>query len=342
MDIDFNTVLAAFPKLELSYETLVHKKVHNADIFSAVPDSNPYYIWFTSYYDKTVCLLLELDTNDKTSYLPVNVKVIQTGFKDHLAYGTILYGHVFKHKTGNSCFAIDNIYWYKGKDISGYKYNQKLDIMKELLTKDISQYALTKKYWIFGLPVIDTDINNILRNAEMLPYKVKYIKCRSIDSNKTMVFTYYKPGANLGQNQVKIEPTVFKLKAGLDQDIYNLYVYNGKTNDYDYHDVAFIPDYKTSVFMNGIFRNIKENRCLDALEESDDEQEFEDERDDKYVDLEKSVKMLCEYSHKFKKWVPKKCVHNREKVTTIGYLRSLIIDEKKKSSPNIYVQKYRK
>ena len=70
------------------------------------------------------------------------------------------------------------------------------------------------------------------------------------------------------------------------------------------HDVAFIPDYKTSVLMNKLFRNIKENDNLDALEESDDEDEFEDSRVDKYVYLDRSFKMNCEYNHKFKKWVP--------------------------------------
>jgi superfamily II DNA/RNA helicase len=46
-----------------------------------------------------------------------------------------------------------------------------------------------------------------------------------------------------------------------------------------YYDVAFIPDYSTSVMMNKLFRNIKENQNLDALEESDDEEEFIIEED---------------------------------------------------------------
>jgi hypothetical protein len=277
---------------------------------------------------------------------PTHATILQTGFKDKLVLGTILYGYTFKYKS-NNCFAIDNIYYYKGKDISNYKYNVKLDIIKELLIKDVSQYALNKKYWILGLPLMDSDVNNLLRNIEMLPYKVKYIKCINIDLNTVTVFPYYKPGQNIGNSSINVEPLIFKLKAGLEQDIYNLYVYNLKTNDYDYYDVAFIPDYKTSVFMNGIFRNIKENNNLDLLEESDDENDFEDEREDKYVNLEKSVKMLCEYNNKFKRWIPKKCVQNKEKVVIIGQLRSLLSQEnkgyeKKKYSNNIYVQKYRK
>ena len=51
-------------------------------------------------------------------------------------------------------------------------------------------------------------------------------------------------------------------------------------------------------------RNIKENQNLDALEESDDEDEFEDERPDRFVDLNKEYNMICKYNYKFKKWYP--------------------------------------
>ena len=64
--------------------------------------------------------------------------------------------------------------------------------------------------------------------------------------------------------------------------------------------IAHIPNYKTSVMMNGIFRNIKENRNLDALEESDDE----DEENMPLVDLNKWARMSCVFSHRFKRWQP--------------------------------------
>ena len=72
--------------------------------------------------------------------------------------------------------------------------------------------------------------------------------------------------------------------------------------------IASIPDYKTSVMMNALFRNIKENRSLDALEESDDEDEFENTNIDKFVDLNKKIKMKCAFNYKFKKWTPIECV----------------------------------
>jgi len=56
--------------------------------------------------------------------------------------------------------------------------------------------------------------------------------------------------------------------------------------------------------MNKLFRNIKENENLDALEESDDEDEFENDRQDKFVDLTKTHNIVCRFNHRFKKWAP--------------------------------------
>ena len=89
--------------------------------------------------------------------------------------------------------------------------------------------------------------------------------------------------------------------------IYRLFAY-GKNNTLVYINTAFIPDYKTSVFMNSIFRNIKENKNLDYIEESDDEEDFQNINEDKYVDLHKKVQMECVFHYKFKRWVPKKLV----------------------------------
>jgi hypothetical protein len=64
--------------------------------------------------------------------------------------------------------------------------------------------------------------------------------------------------------------------------------------------IAHIPNYKTSVMMNSLFRNIKENRNLDALEESDDE----DEALIPLVDLNKWVRMSCAFISRFQRWKP--------------------------------------
>jgi hypothetical protein len=95
----------------------------------------------------------------------------------------------------------------------------------------------------------------------------------------------------------------FKIKAGLAADIYHLY-----TVDDTFYATAAVPSYKASVMLNGLFRKIKENTNLDLLEESDEEEEFENTQMDKFVDLEKSVVMECVYLKKFRKWQPLKVI----------------------------------
>ena len=97
----------------------------------------------------------------------------------------------------------------------------------------------------------------------------------------------------------------FIIKPDVQNDIY--YVLH--TNDDPITDktmIAHIPNYKTSVMMNSIFRNIKENRDLDALEESDDEAE-NGETGHHVIDMNKCVRMTCVFNHRFKRWQPCGC-----------------------------------
>ena len=72
--------------------------------------------------------------------------------------------------------------------------------------------------------------------------------------------------------------------------------------------------------MNSLFRNIKENRNLDTLEESDDEEEFENICLDKYVYLDKAFKINCVYNNRFKKWVPFKVVPENSQISQISII----------------------
>lgn len=96
------------------------------------------------------------------------------------------------------------------------------------------------------------------------------------------------------------ERAVFWVTADLQSDIY----YLAHPQSLYAPDVAYIPNYKTSVYMNSLFRHVKENHNLDAMEESDDEAEFVDTRPDKFVDLNKRLAMECVYYRKFKRWIP--------------------------------------
>jgi hypothetical protein len=303
-------LLSEFPKFELSYETMMHNKVYDADVMCAIPEGNKCFAWFTIFKDENVCFIFEPENNSSSNpkFKTRQVKIAVTSFNDALVYGsgTILYGTIFKYNDV-SCFCIEDIYYYKGSDITDYSYLKKLQLVKQCLETELCSNALTNKFTIFGLPLMHTKFNSLLQNIALLPYKVDKIQYRYFSSKKVLFVKYYKPknnnnNNNNNKNNVEKSNAIFKVSPQIQTDIYNLFVY--KDGKEEFYDIAFIPDYNTSVLMNNLFRNIKENRNLDALEESDDESEFENEKEDKYVFLDRTFKMNCQYNHKFKKWVP--------------------------------------
>jgi hypothetical protein len=120
----------------------------------------------------------------------------------------------------------------------------------------------------------------------------------------------YPTSRPMSSTNTNTNTRIFYIKPDLQNDIYYLYDVKSYTlsslidSSIISKNIAHIPDYKTSVLMNKLFRNIKENRNLDALEESDDEEEFENIQIDKFVDLNKVYKMRCNFNYKFQAWVP--------------------------------------
>ena len=133
--------------------------------------------------------------------------------------------------------------------------------------------------------------------------------------------TYQNTHQNTKQNTFNKEH-VFIVKPNIQNDIYNLYTLTNDSKTEIFHDTAYIPNYTTSVMMNKLFRNIKENDNLDRLEESDDEDEFENENIDKFVYLEKTYPMKCKYNYKFKKWYPLSLADKGEKIVTATELQN--------------------
>jgi hypothetical protein len=150
---------------------------------------------------------------------------------------------------------------------------------------------------------------NLLQSVNAVPYKIKHLEYKSyfgmanndhqpISIELPPPSPIIEPSAPLDKYNT-LTTCVFILYADIYPDIYNIY-----TEEHIHVGVAHVPDYKTSVFLNSIFRSIKENANLDLLEESDDEDEFENTSPSKYVDLNKSANMKCVYDEKFMKWMP--------------------------------------
>jgi hypothetical protein len=341
---DQKHLLSEFPDLKLSYENITHKKVYNSELVLAIPEGPKCFGWFTYFKEAPVCFVID----DKKQ----SIRPVCCCFKTELAYGTIVYGTMISN---NQFFAVEDIFLYKGADVSRKNWGDKMVLFNSLLSNDLSQVAYNRSFVVFGLPPFAKTFDEVFSQIKAIrAYRIAAIQYRLLGrSNNYLVSTFGKGGAKSTLSTFenpplqKVEPKSdattsesvqstfrkggflapplpkvdkidkfgstftkggfgstftkggFTVKPDLQNDIYHLYEDGDK-----YHSVALIPDYTTSVMMNKLFRNIKENTNLDTLEESDDEDEFEDDRDDRFVFLDKSYKMVCAYNNKFKKWVP--------------------------------------
>ena len=328
-------LLSRLPPFELSYEMISHKKVLlNYEVCLAIPQSKKFYAWFSFQRGQDVCYLMELTREKKIGL----VTIAQTLFHPSLSLGTLLYGSLIECGQNKYQFVIEDMFYYKGISIQSTMFSHKLGFIYEFLKKSIVQRFQENEpdtiyNIIFTLPVM-WGINSQSFDPEVVPesinakitYPIHHLQYRSlhticpflnyfpnkkpnlkmdviaivtddfvIDTTKRFISDFHKPQYNY--------KTVFKVCADLQNDIYHLYAY-GKNCDLIYYDYAYIPNYNTSVFMNGLFRNIKENVNLDYIEESEDEADFQDMRYDKYVDLSKKLCIECVFNKKFKRWTP--------------------------------------
>ena len=305
-DNEQTKILKRFPKFELSYDKQIHKKVYtNYDIFMAIPFGTKYYAWFTYYQEKYVCMLLELYSNKKVK----KIFIKPACFDEALCDGTIFYGTFVESRF----FYIENIYFYCGNSMINKSFTYKYDVFMKIFNGQIMQKSFVKNDLIFTAPLVNNKYDEILKITESLPYKTygfKFINPLSKPNNRydnDRIFVHKKYKQQFFG--------IFKIMANEKNDIYNLYFYNVKTGKVEYHDIAYISSYVSSVKMNSIFRNIKENQNLDLLEESDDEDEFENVSETKFVDMKKSIVMNCEFNIKFKRWEPLDIADKGSKLT---------------------------
>ena len=353
-------ILQRFPSFELSYETLTHKKVpSNYDICLGVPAGRKYFLWHTFYRNRDVTYLMELNKEKRI----VRATVTHTDFSSECHIGTILYGSLVCDQTDPLSkqilapfFVIEDVYFYKGVPLKHLCFAEKTYILKELFDQEKSHNPYdngneTKQAYT---PVYLPYIWHASKPPPIFPYTVHHIQyreCARICPYLNVIYGLREPVhpvitpkpqvqseiyisqyiPDFGKPQYKY-PTIFRVTADVQYDIYHLYAcgqhkqtergHNTRLDSFAniYYDVAYIPNYKKSVFMNGLFRNIRENRNLDYIEESDDEEDFENTREDKYVDLKKELFMECSFHTKFKRWVPIRVVDKREKIVHIHKL----------------------
>ena len=310
-----------FPKIELSYETVAHKKVSsNYDICVAVPSGKKKMAWFTYNGDKDACFMLDLNKDQQVTKM---VNVGETDFDKKLALGTVLYGSLCDIEE-KQVFIIEDIYFYCGLPMRQMTFGEKLTHLKVLMSKAPMSKTLSSKI-VFALPYMclvsgDAKLLDSLQFYDsitsMSAYTTHHVQFRSSSEIVPYLNHVYKkrqeqqpanllgssilfPRTDLDHNtQSRLKNAIFKVTADIQNDVYHLFATDG------YINIAYIGSRDSSVFMNGLFRTIRENENIDYGEESEDEEMFQNTSLDKYVDLKKECKMHCVYQTKFRKWVP--------------------------------------
>lgn len=326
MNINPKTVLSRFPQFELSYETISHKKVSEPyDIALAIPMGKKYYVWFSFEGKRNVCYLMEI-TRDKRVGA---ISELAIPINQSMSLGTVLYGTLVTGEPANQpIFVIEDVFYYKGVSIKHHTFSEKLGAIDNMFSQ---RFIENTSIMAFVLPLLWCDnIFDDLQNKVQIDncgYIVHHVQYRSLVQTVPYINMSAKPKTAFSEQPSSVQipeptfygiipplsyakpqykyPTTFIVKADIQFDIYHLFAY-GQNKSQVYCGLACIPNYEKSIFMNGLFRNIRENHNLDYIEESDDEEDFEDTRLDKYVDSDKTLLMECVFHKKFKKWVPVK------------------------------------
>lgn len=356
-----------FPQIELSYETDAHKKVLNSkyDICVSIPTGKKYFAWFTHEPGKATDACYIIDKQG-IHFTQVNLANCSTC---KLSIGTIVYGTLCELPCKSKFFVIEDIHSYSGISMKHMTFASKMSyIVKIINTVNSANSEITfvlpymARVNVDTLPsIIDDPIfyDSMLDKTAYVTHHVQFRASSHIvphlnhnykkNTSKTQVVL--KPQTTNVQMSCVLTPrqdldfsaasrkreAVFLVSPDMNSDIYHLHCYDNKSeSQYTYVDIAHVGTYKESKYLNGLFRNIRENNDIDLGEESEDEDMFQNMNPDKYVDLSKKVKMNCVFQNKWRRWTPISVVADNARVVNIHELiKGFVMN---KYSSNEYVQ----
>lgn len=313
-------MLNRFPIFEtMTYFINNQETINDEDVkpyYLEFPRGKRYYAWFTFLKNNDVCVFVDCKTNqyfyEKVSF-------------SKLSLGTVLYGTLVEYKT-TKMFIAENIFTFAGKIETNNLYMNKLSVLRNIFCHYANEYFPKKtKIYMSNINEKPSQQNYVCIYPDTICSVVPPLPPVSFTHSKTKrtalppppppppsqhFVSKTKKTAHTAPPPAPTAPTTFCVKADIMEDIYHLYIPASRNHGkMQYFNVALIPSYKTSIFMNRIFRKNKEHTNLDLLEESDDEEEFQNISYDKNVNTEKMVLMKCIYNTKFRRWVPVKICH---------------------------------
>ncbi len=301
----------------------------------AVPLGRKHLLWHTyEVPDTPVCYVIGLNKEKR----PVSAERLDDmgPCPAAFAYGTLVYGTLVDGGAlARRCFVAEDMYYFCGTSLAKVAFGHRMGLLKEYVQATTPHTALP----VMWLAVAGEELSHQVpaRWAEDVGYAVHHVQYRDIAhlspylnvpvpkrgtlsvhalpvhtdtqpedapatpgalplplpslSTPLPVFDFRKPAFRTS--------AVFRVRADPQLDLYHLFAANDV-----YCGLAGIQTLRTSQFMNGLFRRIRENADLDLAEASDDEADFENMDCHKYVDLSKELAIRCVFNPKHKKWIP--------------------------------------
>jgi len=350
----YTQLLNRFPKFELSYETISHKKVSASDSVAVVISlGRKYFIWCTYKCggSEDACYLIGLDKDKQIcSVEPMRGKIPQS-----FCLGTVVYGTLYEtpaEQTKKQIFIAEDVYYHSGVNLSNLCFGDRVGFLRDFVERMDNgstsvAYALPMMWHLSTgkelSPIIPPDISSKIGYT---PHHIQFREIRRVApyiniampkrgavpsaaiapvSSETVAqkmtataimnpipkFDFSKPAYRY--------PAIFNITADPQLDLYHLYAYGGPGVAI-YCGLAAIQTFKSSVFMNKLFRRIRENDNLDLAEESEDEADFENMDADKYVNLNAVIPVECIFNQKHKKWMPVRLAGKTERLIHIEKL----------------------
>jgi hypothetical protein len=268
---------------DLLYDRVLQSGLQvSGDSWSLIPRGKKVAIWYTYFRDTPASIIVDLDWKSK----PTDFTLVLSSFKPELAYGTILSGILLEQK-GRPLFCCTHVNMLLGQWKSralAIQINSMYTVFQSMIRHDsrLPGLTVTLPKTVFNLE----DIDDAVRKS---PIPIHCIRISNSATNQ--IVGTYRQTINESARAVML------VKPEIDEDIYSLWC----GNQIGY---AVVPDYKTSILLNSIFRNIKENDNLDLLEESDSEDEFENTQEDRFIKCKEGLTMRVEYIPRFNGWKP--------------------------------------
>lgn len=266
---------------KLSMQHKQKQKPLKYDFCRYVPKGPKKIIHFCSDKNNNYCAYLK--NKDKHNNSKSQKLILSFDKSLCIGKGTIIIGTMIENQ-GLKCFFIEDVVMYKSNEHEYSNWKSKFQVIHNIIKYINMDTVYPPHYILFGTPVTrqnDKELKNI-----SVPYKLYSIE-----------YLYSNKKHFVKQFTHQLNTKVFFVRPDIKPDIYTLYLEK-------YVGYAYIPDFKTSKLLNSVFRNIPENDNLDCLEESDDEEYFENTDSFKNVNINEIKRFKCEYNRQFQQWKP--------------------------------------